>query len=237
MNNRERLEEIAGKMEKGVWCSWQLLLGALLAMVCMSCRPAVAPVPRQAPPPPPVARPEEPVQHPTFYVKVGRLNLRAGPGMDFPKLGLLDRNEEVEKVGEAENWYQIRVKRDGTLGWVSSEYLSSTPVSSPIQTPVPETPVAAPAAKEKEVPPPPPAEPKKPKPAQVEPSAPAEPKPAEAAEPPARKAKRAVEEEPPPAPVPKAVQEKPAPKREEPPPPPPPSPPAPEEKPSGIRIM
>lgn len=236
MNNRERLEEIAGKMEKGVWCSWQLLLGALLAMVCMSCRPAVAPVPRQAPPPPPVARPEEPVQHPTFYVKVGRLNLRAGPGMDFPKLGLLDRNEEVEKVGEAENWYQIRVKRDGTLGWVSSEYLSSTPVSSPIQTPVPETPVAAPGAKEKEVPPPP-AEPKKPKPAQVEPSAPAEPEPAEAAEPPARKAKRAVEEEPPPAPVPKAVQEKPAPKKEEPPPPPPPSPPAPEEKPSGIRIM
>ena len=223
-------------MEKGVWCSWQLLLGALLAMVCMSCRPAVAPVPRQAPPPPPVARPEVPVQHPTFYVKVGRLNLRAGPGMDFPKLGLLDRNEEVEKVGEAENWYQIRVKRDGTLGWVSSEYLSSTPVSSPIQTPVPETPVAAPGAKEKEVPPPP-AEPKKPKPAQVEPSAPAEPKPAEAAEPPARKAKRAVEEEPPPEPTPKAVQEKPAPKREEPPPPPPPSPPAPEEKPSGIRIM
>ena len=223
-------------MEKGVWCSWQLLLGALLAMVCMSCRPAVAPVPRQAPPPPPVARPEVPVQHPTFYVKVGRLNLRAGPGMDFPKLGLLDRNEEVEKVGEAENWYQIRVKRDGTLGWVSSEYLSSTPVSSPIQTPVPETPVAAPGAKEKEVPPPP-AEPKKPKPAQVEPSAPAEPKPAEAAEPPARKAKRAVEEEPPPEPAPKAVREKPAPKIEEPPPPPPPSPPAPEEKPSGIRIM
>ena len=112
-------------MKKGVWCRWQLLLGLVLALVCLSCRPSVAPGPRQAPPPPPAAHPEPPPQRPTFYVKVGRLNLRAGPGMDFPKLGLLERNEEVEKVGEAENWYQIRVKRDGTLGWVSSEYLSS----------------------------------------------------------------------------------------------------------------
>ena len=214
-------------MEKGVWCRWQLLLGVFLALVCLSCQ-STAPVPRQAPPPPPAVRPEPPPQHPTYYVKVGRLNLRAGPGMDFPKLGLLERNEEVEKLGEAENWYQVRVKRDSTLGWVSSEYLSSTPVTSPIETPVSETP-PAPAAKEKETPA---AEPKKPKPAKVEPAA----KPAEAAEPPPRKAKPVEEAEP--APAPKAVPEKPASKKEEPPPPPPPPPPAPpEEKPSGIRIM
>jgi len=221
-------------MKKGVWCRWQLLLGLVLALVCLSCRPSVAPGPRQAPPPPPAAHPEPPPQRPTFYVKVGRLNLRAGPGMDFPKLGLLERNEEVEKVGEAENWYQIRVKRDGTLGWVSSEYLSSTPVTSPIETPVPEVP-AAPAAKTKETPPAAPEEPKKPKPAKETPT-PREPKPAEAAEPPARKAKPVEEEAPPPAP--RQVQEKPSPKKEEP-PPAPPSPPSapPEEKPSGIRIM
>lgn len=221
-------------MKKGVWCRWQLLLGLVLALVCLSCRPSVAPVPRQAPPPPPAAPAEAPPARPTLYVKVGRLNLRAGPGMDFPKLGLLERNEEVEKLGEAENWYQIRVKRDGTLGWVSSEYLSSNPVTSPIETPVPEAP-PAPSAKDKEKETPLPAEPKKPKPA-----APREPKPAEAAEPPARKAKvkPVEEEEESPPPAPKAVQEKPAPKKEEPPPPPPPpAPPPSEEKPSGVRIM
>ncbi len=218
-------------MEKGVWRSWQVILGAVLTMVCLSCQPRMAPLPRQAPPPPPVAAPQPPPARETFFVKVGRLNLRAGPGMDFPKLGLLERNEEVEKLGEAENWYQVRVKRDGTLGWVSSEYLSSTPVTSPIVTPVPEAPPSpAPAAKEK-----PAAETKPEKPAK-ETTVPRSPKPAEAAEQPAPKEKSTTEKAP--APEHKAVQEKPAPKAEEPPPPPPPPPPpAPEEKPGGIRIM
>ena len=184
-------------------------------------------MPRQAPPPPPVAAPQPPPERETLYVKVGRLNLRAGPGMDFPKLGLLERNEEVEKIGEAENWYQVRVKRDGTLGWVSSEYLSKTPVTVPIVTPVPETPAA-----------PPPAETKPPKPAR-ETNVPRAPQPEEIEEPPPPpKAKPAAETVPPPPP--KAVQEKPAPKQQEPPPPPPPPTtpqPTPEEKPGGIRIM
>ncbi len=215
-------------MEKGVWRSWQVILGAVLTMVLFSCQPRMAPLPRQAPPPPPVAAPQPPPQRETFYVKVGRLNLRAGPGMDFPKLGLLERNEEVEKLGEAENWYQVRVKRDGTLGWVSSEFLSKTPVTSPIVTPVPQAP-PAPAA---------PAETKPQPPAKVETTVPRAPKPAEAAEPEAPKAKPAAKETA--SPEPKAVQEKPAAKQEEPPPPPPPPPPpqpAPEEKPGGIRIM
>jgi uncharacterized protein YraI len=213
-------------MEKGVWRSWQVILGAVLTMVCLSCQPRMAPLPRQAPPPPPVAAPQPPPQRETLYVKVGRLNLRAGPGMDFPKLGLLERNEEVEKLGEAENWYQVRVKRDGTLGWVSSEYLSKTPVTSPIVTPVPQAPPA-------------PAETKPQAPAKPETTVPRAPKPAEAPAPQAPEAKPVEEEAPPPPP--KAVQEKPAVKQEEPPPPPPPPPPtpqpAPEEQSGGIRIM
>ena len=178
-------------MEKGFRFRWQLLLGASLAMACFSCRPAAPPVPRAPLPPPPVVRPEQPPERPAFYVRVARLNLRAGPGLDFPKLGTLERNEEVEKVGEAENWYQVRVKRDGTLGWVSSEHLSSTPVSSPIQTPVPETPVA-PAVREKETPPPPrPTEikPKPPAPAKTGPAAPEE---MEEPPPPPEKARRGI---------------------------------------------
>lgn len=214
-------------MEKGVWRSWQVIIGAVLTLACLSCQPRMAPMPRQAPPPPPVAAPQPPPQREILYVKVGRLNLRAGPGMDFPKLGLLERNEEVEKIGEAENWYQVRVKRDGTLGWVSSEYLSKTPVTSPIVTPVPQAPPA-------------PAETKPQAPGKVETTIPRAPKPAEPAESPAPKAKPAAGAAP--ASESKAVQEKPAVKQEEPPPPPPPPPPttpspAPEEKPGGIRIM
>ena len=70
-----------------------------------------------------------PVARPTFYVTVNRLNLRACPGMDCPKIAVLDRNQEVEKVGDADDWSQIRIKQDGTIGWVSSRYLSPTPVS------------------------------------------------------------------------------------------------------------
>jgi SH3-like domain-containing protein len=37
-------------------------------------------------------------------------------------------NAEVEKMGESENWTQIRVKKNGTIGYVSSRYLSPQPV-------------------------------------------------------------------------------------------------------------
>ena len=95
--------------------------------------PPVAPAPQAPPPPPPVVRP-------TFFVTVNRLNLRACPGMDCPKIAVLDRNEEVEKVGDAEDWSQIRVKRDGTIGWVNSRYLSATPVAAAPEAAPPPTP-------------------------------------------------------------------------------------------------
>ena len=83
-------------------------------------------------PPPQVVRP-------VFYIKATLLNLRACPGMDCPKISFLERGEAVEKVGESEDWFQIRVNQDGRLGWVDSRYLSSTPV-----TQAPEAPRAAP---------------------------------------------------------------------------------------------
>jgi predicted Zn-dependent protease len=48
--------------------------------------------------------------------------------MDCPKISALELNAEVEKMGEIENWTQIRVKKDGTIGYVSSRYLSPQPV-------------------------------------------------------------------------------------------------------------
>ena len=128
--------------------------------------PPVAPAPPAPPPPAPVARP-------TLYVSVNRLNLRACPGMDCPKIAVLDQNQEVEKVGDAADWSQIRIVRDGTIGWVSSRYLSATPVAATPEVAPPPTPpetVTPPPlpeipAKAKPTPEKPPAVEKAPKPA------------------------------------------------------------------------
>ena len=125
------------------WCTVWVGLG--LALCLAGCQglfprpvytPPVAPAPPAPPPPAPVARP-------TFYVAVNRLNLRACPGMDCPKIAVLDQNQEVEKVGDAADWSQIRITRDGTIGWVSSRYLSATPVAATPEVAPPPTPPEA----------------------------------------------------------------------------------------------
>ena len=213
-------------------CSGILVL--TLALCLAGCAPKYYPPPPPPSPPAHVAPPPQMVR-PVFYIKANHLNLRACPGMDCPKISVLDKGEEVEKVGEAEDWFQIRVKRDGRLGWVDSRYLSSTPV-----TPAPETPPAPPGVvappplpepmqppplPEKPVPPAkPPAVEKPPKPAkpgeevtppakkkpeEAKPARPPKPKPEEEAEP-AAKPEKPAKKEPKPAPV----EEKPAPPTE-----------------------
>jgi uncharacterized protein YgiM (DUF1202 family) len=83
--------------------------------------------------PPPEAPP--PVQYQVLYVAADRLNLRACPGMDCPRITLLTRNQEVEKVGESQSWFQVRSRQDGTLGWVDGRYLASAPVSESVALP------------------------------------------------------------------------------------------------------
>ena len=63
--------------------------------------------------------------------------------MDCPKIAVLNRNQEVEKVGDAADWSQIRVKRDGTIGWVDSRYLSTTPVAASSEVAPPPSPPEA----------------------------------------------------------------------------------------------
>ena len=102
-------------------------IGALGLVIClMGCQPRVHKAPPLPPPLPPAALPQ-PVR-PTFYVTINQLNLRACPGLDSPKILALELNAEVEKMGESQNWTQIRVKKDGTIGYVSSRYLSPQPV-------------------------------------------------------------------------------------------------------------
>ena len=70
-----------------------------------------------------------------LYVAADRLNLRACPGMDCPRINLLTRNQEVEKVGESQGWFQVRSRQDGTLGWVDARYLGSAPVADTVALP------------------------------------------------------------------------------------------------------
>jgi len=146
------------------WCTVWVGLGIALCLAgCQGLfpKPVYSPPVVQAPP----AAPPPQVARPTFYVAVNRLNLRACPGMDCPKIAALDQNQEVEKVGDADNWSQIRVKRDGTIGWVSSRYLSATPVAaSPEVAPPPTPPEAV-------TPPPLPEKPEKAKPTPEKPPA------------------------------------------------------------------
>jgi hypothetical protein len=243
----------------GIRSSWATLgVGLGLAFCLSGCqqlfpRPAYAPPAPTAPAPAPAPRPQ--IARPTFYVAVkDRLNLRACPGMDCPKIAVLKRNEEVESVGSAGDWSQIRVKRNGTIGWVYSRYLSPTPLPAlppemaPAPTPAPQvTPPPLPEVPEKVKPTPakppavekPPAKPAegvtpaiKRKPEEVKPAKPAKPAPPE--------------EEVAPTPVKRVKPEKPAkvekpekPAKPAPAPletPTPPAEPTPE-KPSSIRIM
>jgi hypothetical protein len=223
--------------------SWWVVWVGLGLVFCLAGCQALFPKPGYTPPKAPApAAPPPPAQviRPTFYVAVNRLNLRACPGMDCPKIAVLERNEELEKLGDAEDWSQVRVKRDGTIGWVSSRYLSPTPVVGPPEgaPPPPEPEMVRPTPEK------PPAvempKPAKPgegvtpiirkKPEEVRPTKPAKP----------------VQEEAPPAPKPAPEEPlipekpaKPAPPAAKPTPPEKPTPPpAPEpEKPSKIRIM
>jgi hypothetical protein len=89
--------------------------------------------PKVATPPRTEAPPK--VEYQLLYVAADRLNLRACPGMDCPKLVLLTRNQEVDKVGESQGWFQVRSRQDGTLGWADARYLASAPVADTVALP------------------------------------------------------------------------------------------------------
>jgi uncharacterized protein YgiM (DUF1202 family) len=110
------------KQRPGAW------ICALTLVIClMGCQSPASRTPPLPPPLPPMAPLPQPVR-PTFYVAINQLNLRTCPGLDCPKASALELNAQVEKLGEIENWTQIRVKKDGTIGYVSSRYLSPQPV-------------------------------------------------------------------------------------------------------------
>ncbi len=51
------------------------------------------------------------------------LNVRTGPGTDYPVAGMLYRNDEVQLLGEAaEGWWKI--DHEGRISYVSAEFIA-----------------------------------------------------------------------------------------------------------------
>ncbi len=113
--------------------------------------PTDTPVPTDTPPPPPA--PLEAV------VNDGPVNLRQGPGTNYPRLGQANGGDRLPVLGrnQAGDWYQIRLP-DGNVGWIAASLVTlSDPAAAiavaadipppPTPRPVPptNTPVPAPA--------------------------------------------------------------------------------------------
>jgi uncharacterized protein YraI len=52
-----------------------------------------------------------------------RLNLRSGPGEEFPVVGVMERNVRVEMTGCLQDWSWCFVNVSGVPGWVFSKYV------------------------------------------------------------------------------------------------------------------
>lgn len=61
--------------------------------------------------------------NPICTVRANRLNLRSGPGVNYPIIGKLVPGTLVNVIGRTRDvtWIQIVVRQDGRTGWVNSE--------------------------------------------------------------------------------------------------------------------
>jgi len=116
-----------------------------------ACRPR--PTPTLLPPPSPT-----PAQTaPTLIVVSEFLNVRAGPGIAYPKIGELARSASVRALARSADgrWWQIAYG-DGT-GWVSAEYVIADQAALALPTvPPPKSPPAVGAVSPAPTLPPPP---------------------------------------------------------------------------------
>ena len=69
-------------------------------------------------------RAADPGSGPAYRV-VADVNLRQGPGNDFPRIGALARGTTVAVTAERLGWLQIRLA-DGGSGWVYKRWLEAT---------------------------------------------------------------------------------------------------------------
>lgn len=111
--------------------------------------PSETPAPTATQPAPtPVPPSPTPLPLPQMIVNVERLNVRSGPGADYPIVAAIDRNVQLAITGRssAGDWWQVCCLADGQSGWVFAESvlttgdLNTVPVIDDVQPPPTTTP-------------------------------------------------------------------------------------------------
>lgn len=89
-------------------------------------------------PPPP---PPPPGEGDRYRVNTASLNVRGGPGTNFPIIGSFVRNDIVEELEANPNrtWLRVRRLTDGLTGWCSAAYLVKITTTPPPPPPPPPT--------------------------------------------------------------------------------------------------
>lgn len=97
----------------------------------------------------PVSAPTPKPASPQGIVTIPALNVRAGPGVNYPVLGQLTASQVVDISGVNGDWYRISfLSAPGDYGWVNKTYLSSKNTENVpfIQAPPPPSPTPVPTA-------------------------------------------------------------------------------------------
>jgi uncharacterized protein YgiM (DUF1202 family) len=71
------------------------------------------------------------LRKPYYYVAIRKLILRARPSNRSEIIRTLSVNDQVEKIGETDGWFNVRQPASGAVGWVISRYLDTLPVVLP----------------------------------------------------------------------------------------------------------
>ena len=84
-------------------------------------------------PPPPPPPPPPPQVGDRYRVTATSLNVRTGPGTNFPAIGLLSRNDVVESLefNAGASWMRHRRLTDGLTGWSSTQFLEKITTTPP----------------------------------------------------------------------------------------------------------
>ena len=60
-------------------------------------------------------------------VTAANLNVRSGPGLDYDVLAVISRDSSYPALGRNEDGSWVEIDVDGTVGWVSAEWVEVAP--------------------------------------------------------------------------------------------------------------
>ena len=135
--------EITGVSQDGGW--WQIRVPTSISpdglawvsgAYVVAYNTAGVPVVAAPPPPPPVVTPPPPNNNPTgtWVITTEPLNVRAGPGNEYPSYGKIPAGVPLQVTGKVDNWLSVLMPAvPGGIGWVSGNYV--VPYTGAVATP------------------------------------------------------------------------------------------------------